>query len=135
MVLVAVVAAQVCQLALLADAYFIDKADAEALAAEASRTSLASLTSRTSCASYARYASQASRASCTSAGLDESVLSEDFLLFLFLLSLFLEFYYDTRAGQEILVLGEAKQDGTAFGPCAAVGGTRVPREGEVVAAG
>ena len=111
-VLVAVVAAEVAQLSVVGDGDFVNEADAEARAFEEGR---------------------GERGEGRGAGFSEAVLAECLLLGLFLLGLGLEVDDDARAGQQVFVLVEAYEYGTALGPRCAVGGARIPWQCEVVA--
>ena len=67
------------------------------------------------------------------ASFDKAVFAQ-FLLYL-VFALVLELHDDTISCEQVLVLVETDEHGTSYGPGCAVGGTRIPRQGEEVTTG
>ena len=111
--LVAIVTAQILHRAARVDFHFINGKEAEPISLE---TFLRLLPKVSSC-------------------LSESVFAQLFPLFLLLLRRCFEVNNNSAACQQIVELAKTEDYGSALGPCGAISGARIPREGEKVAAG
>ena len=113
-ILVAIFASEVLKSALRIDSHLVNVADTDALTRETGSSPYSCL---------------------TTVGLGKAILTERPLLRLPFLRGRLEHYHHTTAGNEVFIICHPQDEGSSLRPCAAVGGPRIPGQGEVMTTG